>query len=125
MTAHVREFGHRTVLVVDEVDDRRVMTRLFLNNFGYSVDTARTAEEALLLFDPKVHDVVVEGSVLAGLSASELAHIVKLRSPSTPVLACSEHLPDDRSCLDGVIQSPAHLLELRESIEQLLQQSAC
>lgn len=122
MTAHGREFRHRTVLIVDEVDDRRVMTRLFLNNFGYSVDTARTAEEALLLFDPNVHDVVVEGSLLAGLSASELAHIVKLRSPSTPVLVYTDRVPDDQSCLDEVIQYPAHLLQLRDSIERLLPQ---
>lgn len=122
MTAYSSTFRHRTVLLVDEADDRRVITRLFLNNFGYSVDTTRTAEEALLLFDPKTHDIVIVGSVMAGLSGSELAHIVKLRSPNTRVLMYTDLAPKDRSCLDAVIEQPAHLLQLRENIENLFAQ---
>ena len=50
----------RTILLVDDRDDCRITTKWFLTNFGYSVDAARSAEEALEVFDPRLHNVVVK-----------------------------------------------------------------
>ena len=49
----------RTVLLVDDQDGNRIMTKWFLNHFGYTVESARSAGEALAMFDPQVHDFVV------------------------------------------------------------------
>jgi len=38
----------------------------------------------------------------------------------TPVLMHTGRSPDDQSCLDFVIQKPAHLLALKEAAERLL-----
>jgi len=76
----------KTVLLADDGDTSRVTTKWFLNNFGYSVDCARSAEEALALFDPKIHDIVVTDNLMPGMTGAEMAHIIKLRSPRTPVL---------------------------------------
>jgi CheY-like chemotaxis protein len=37
----------KTVLLIDDQDASRTMTKLFLANFGYSVVAVRSAEEAL------------------------------------------------------------------------------
>lgn len=118
MSAASLAFAHRTVLLVDDADETRVVTRLFLSNFGYSVDTARSGEDALALFDPKLHDIVVTDNSMPGMTGSEMAHIIKLRSPSTPIVMYTGLPPKDRSCLDAVIQRPAHLLHVRSTIEK-------
>jgi CheY-like chemotaxis protein len=108
------------ILLVDDGDDTRLLTKWFLGNLGYDVDAARTAEEGLLLFDPKIHDIVVTDNSMPGMSGVEMAHIIKLRSPSTPVLMYSGRIPESHSCIDVSIQRPAHLLALRPEIERLL-----
>lgn len=110
----------KTVLLVDDADDTRLMTKFFLSNFGYCVDPARTAEEALALFNPKIHDIVVTDNSMPGMTGAEMAHIIKLRSPSTPVLMYTGRPPRDRACLDCVIERPAHLMTLKEEIHSLI-----
>jgi len=110
----------KTILLVDDADDCRVTTKWFLTNFGYAVDSARNAEEALVLFDPGIHDVVITDNSMPGMTGAELAHIIKLRSPSTPVLMYTGSIPEDRSCLDLVIERPSHLLALKEGVEKIL-----
>lgn len=108
------------ILLVDDQDVSRVATKWFLNNFGFEVDSARTAEEALALFDVNIHDLIITDNSMPSMSGAELAHIIKLRSPSTPVVMFSGSIPADRSCLDRVIQKPAHLLAVKDAVEELL-----
>jgi CheY-like chemotaxis protein len=110
----------KTVLLVDDGDGSRFTTKWFLSNFGYAVDAVRSAEEALALFNPKTHDVVVTDNSMLGMTGAEMAHIIKLRSPSTRVLMYTGLAPDDRSCLDLVIQRPTHMLALKEALDKLL-----
>jgi CheY-like chemotaxis protein len=110
----------KTILLVDDADDCRVTTKWFLTNFGYAVDSVRNAEEALALFDPTNHDLVVTDNAMPGMTGAEMAHVIKLRSPSTPILMYTGHPPDDQSCLDLVVQRPAHLLTLRDAADKLL-----
>lgn len=110
----------KTILLVDDLDECRVTTKWFLSSFGYSVETVPSAEEALVLFDPRIHDVVVTDNSMPGMTGAEMAHIIKLRSPSTPVIMYSGNVPADRSCLDLVIQRPTHLLALKEGVDRLL-----
>lgn len=109
------------ILLVDDDDECRVMTKWFLTNFGYEVDSVQNAEEALELFDSKTHDVVVTDNAMTGMTGAEMAHIVKLRSPSTPVVMFSGNPPDDRSCLDCVIKRPTHLMALKDAVDGLLE----
>jgi DNA-binding NtrC family response regulator len=110
----------KTILLVDDADDCRVTTKWFLTSFGYAVDAARSAEQALALFNPTIHDLVITDNSMPGMSGEEMAHVIKLRSPSTPVLMYTGHPPDDRSHLDLVVQRPTHLLSLRDAADQLL-----
>jgi len=113
----VTPFRVRSILLVEDQDVCRITTKWFLANFGYSVVPARSAEEALGLFVPEIHDVVVTDNDMPGLSGAEMAHIIKLRSPSTPVIMYTGQPPADTSCLDVVIEKQAHLLTLKEAID--------
>jgi CheY-like chemotaxis protein len=110
----------KTILLVDDKDDSRIATSWFLTNFGYLVDSAPSAQVALALFDPKIHAVVVTDNSMPGMSGMEMAQVIKLRSPSTPVLMYTGLAPDDESCVDLVIQRPAHMLALKEGVDGLL-----
>jgi len=110
----------KTILLVDDADESRVTTKWFLSNFGYAVEAVRSAEEALALFDPKTHRVVVTDNAMPGMTGVEMAHVVKMRSPLTRVLMYTGMPPDDKTCLDLVIQRPTHLLALKEAVEKLL-----
>src|SRR5579859_1468057 len=79
----------RTILLVDDRDDCRLTTKWFLGSFGFVVETARNAEEALAVFDPRVHDLVITDNSMPGMSGVEMAHVIKLRAPSTPILMCT------------------------------------
>jgi CheY-like chemotaxis protein len=76
------------------------------------------------MFDPKLHDLVLTDNSMPGMSGAEMAHVIKLRSPSTPVLMYTGRPPEDQSCLDLVIQRPTHLLKLKEAVDRLLTQAA-
>ena len=109
-----------TILLVDDQDDVRTTTKWFLTSFGYFVIPVRTAEEALAVFNPELHDLVVTDNRMPGITGVEMAHIIKLRSPSTPILMYTGLPPTDQRCLDAVVQRPAHLLVLKGVIDQLL-----
>jgi CheY-like chemotaxis protein len=110
----------KTILLVDDQDDCRITTKWFLSTFGYAVDSARNAEEALEIFDPNLHDIVITDNSMPGLKGTEMAHIIKLRSRSTPVIMYTGFPPEDQSCLDVVIERTANLLVLKEAVENAL-----
>lgn len=93
---------------------------MFLNNFGYEVDSANSAGEALARFNPILHDLVLTDNTMPGMTGGEMAHIIKLRSPSTPVVMCTGNPPSDCSSVDVVITKPTHLLAIKDAIDQLL-----
>lgn len=109
-----------TILLVDDSFDTLLITKLFLSNFGCVVHAFPTVEGALAEFDPKLHDLVVTDNTMPGMTGAEMAHIIKLRSPSTPVVMYSGNPPNDRSCLDMVIEKPAELSLLKEAVDRLL-----
>ena len=81
---------------------------------------ARCAEEALALFDPAVHDVVVTADIMPGITGAELAHIIKLRSPRTPVVLVADgRAPADRPCLDAVLEKGAEMWGLAGVLQRL------
>lgn len=108
-----------TVFLVDDWDERRIATKWFLTNLGCAVESARCGAEALLVFNPETHDVVIIGASKPGLSGIELAHIIKMRSPTTPIIMYSAENPEDQSCADVSFARPPHLLALKEAVEKL------
>ena len=114
----------KTILLVEDADGKRLTRKWLLGSLGYAVDAVRSAEEALILFKAETHDVVVAATTLPGMTGPELAQVIKMRSPSTPVLLCTAGPAcDDRSCVDAVVPGMAHVLALVEALERVLIES--
>src|ERR1700677_2823673 len=103
----------KTVLLVYDRDDSRIVLKWFLSSSGYVVDSVRNAEEAVAVFDPVIHDMVVTDNSMAGMTGVEMAHVIKLRSPKTPVVMYTSKPPLDWSCLDLVLERSTHMLALK------------
>ncbi len=73
------------ILLVD--DDQRLLTVLsdMMRAGGHAVTTASSGEEALALFDPAAHDVVITDLGMPRTNGWQVAAGVKTRSPETPV----------------------------------------
>ena len=110
----------RTILLVDDNVDTRLLTKMFLNNFGYEVDSADCAGDALARFNPGVHDLILTDNSMPGMTGGEMAHIIKLRSPGTPVVMCTGNPPEDCSSIDVVIKKPTYLLCIKDALDKLL-----
>jgi FixJ family two-component response regulator len=59
-------------------------------------------------------------NTMPGMSGAEMAHVVKMRSPCTPVVMYSAQRPLDCSCLDCFLEKPASLYTLKCAVESLL-----
>ena len=110
----------KTILLVDDGHATRLMTKWFLDYSGFVVHAFSNPEDALGHFDPKVHDLVVTDNSMTPMTGGEMAHIIKLRSPSTPILMYTGAPPEDQSCLDAVLQRMTPLPELKAVIDKLL-----
>ncbi len=110
-----------TILLVDDNIDTRILTKMFLNNFGYEVDSVESAESALSRFDPELHRLVLTDNSMPEMTGGEMAQVIKQRSPLTPILMCTGHPPNDCSASDMVIPKPTHLLAIKDAIAKLLE----
>ncbi|MGH7950325.1 MAG: response regulator [Limisphaerales bacterium] len=110
----------KTVLLVDDNDDTRVLTKWFLDNFGYAVDSTPSAEEALSRFNPEVHDLILTDNSMPGMSGTELVKRIKLKNPTTPAVMFTGNPPQDCSGIDVVIIKPTNLLDVKETMDRLL-----
>jgi CheY-like chemotaxis protein len=106
--------------LVDADDASRVATKWLLENFCFNVFSAPNGENALAIFDPKIHDLIITDNSLPGMNGQELAHIIKLRSPFTPVILYAFVAPPDCKCLDRIILKPNRLLCLPDAAADLI-----
>jgi len=88
-----------TVLLVEDDEGVRQLTRRILEQFGFGALEARNGAEALELLDagsPRI-DAVVSDVVMPGMSGRELVGRLRLRRPELPVLFLSGYTGDEVS----------------------------
>ena len=112
------------VLLVD--DDPRLVAVLsdMLRGAGHAVTTATKGEEAIDLFDPAVHDVVITDLGMPRTTGWEVAERIKSKSPETPVFlltgwgeSVSAH--ESSQFVDRVIAKPVSAQSLLEHLAEL------
>lgn len=81
---HLIIYMAQRILVVDDEPDLREILQCNLENAGYEVDTAESAEEALHKLSPE-HDLILLDVMLGGMSgfrmANKLRNELKLHTP--------------------------------------------
>jgi signal transduction histidine kinase/DNA-binding response OmpR family regulator len=87
--------GGETVLVVEDAEDLRDLTRRLLERQGYTVLSASDAEEAVRVFDQNtLIDVLLTDVVMPGVSGPELGALLVERRPALKVIYMSGYTED-------------------------------
>ncbi|MCC6989476.1 MAG: response regulator, partial [Acidobacteria bacterium] len=109
-----------TVLVVDDADNLRRLTRRMLERHGHTVLTAADAEEAEAMFASHPHiDVVLTDVVMPGASGPDLTSRLLQRQPHLRVIYMSGYT-EDNIVHHGVLQPGVSFLHKPFTSEALV-----
>jgi PAS domain S-box-containing protein len=112
--------GEETVLIVEDEDAVRELTREFLETRGYSVVEARNGAEALKIAEshPSVIELLVTDVIMPGMSGPELAQKLTNLHPEIKVLYVSGYTAD--AVPHGILSPRAPFLSKPFSRDELL-----
>ncbi len=118
------------VCVVDDEEVVGSCTRLVLENKGYRTVTFKSAEQCLahLAAEPSHCAVLVTDQTMPGMQGTELATVLRQRSPALPIVIMSGYFskisPDELSRLDQVelLSKPFTSDELALAVHRALHQ---
>jgi signal transduction histidine kinase len=126
--AHKSVDGNETVLIVDDESDVRYFLEVILSSHGYSVHSARHAEEAIeMLGDHQHHSHLLFSDVgLPGMDGFELCRRAREIAPDLKTILCSGY--SDASLktkmaeqgIDGFVPKPYEMNELLQVIRGIL-----
>jgi CheY-like chemotaxis protein len=116
---HATAFG--TILLVDDDDAARSSTSELLEDLGYRVDEAASAEQALaMLAEGRAYDGVLSDQLMPAMTGSELAARIAARWPATPVLLVSGYADLDSISPDlPRLAKPFKRDQLRKELQTL------
>ena len=118
--------GRRTLLLVEDVSGVRGVLAEALDQAGYRVVQARSAEEALEVANKRLSaiDLLVSDVVMPGRSGVDLARKLLSKRPDLPVILVSGHLQDGdrRGMPQGVhfVHKPFSADELVDHVRHVL-----
>jgi two-component system cell cycle sensor histidine kinase/response regulator CckA len=120
------EGGNETLLVVEDEEAVRKMIASSLKTFGYRVNEAPAASEALERFRAGAIDLVITDVVMPDMSGTELVDRLRERHRKQKILFMSGYT-DDAIGLRGVLEEGMHFLQkpftpfqLAEKVRQVL-----
>jgi DNA-binding response OmpR family regulator len=119
-TPRSKSKGH--ILLVEDEERVRAVTRMLLKMQGYQVTEAGDGEEALALFRKYKFDLVVTDFCMPRLRGNELAVRIKKESPRQLVLMVTAHpaeLLGSENPVDRVLTKPYSVSELQAAIRSL------
>lgn len=112
-------------LVVDDQAMVRQTIAEMLAALGHEVTMAQSGAEALGVFDPAVHDLVITDWGMPGMSGLALARSIRAAAPRMPVVLVTGHdatLPPEvveAAEITARLQKPLALQELQAALAQL------
>ena len=120
--------GEGTVLVVDDQEIIRTVSKAMLEMIGYGVLKAESGEEGLAIFQENRDKIklVLLDMIMPGMSGKETFHRLRAVDPGVPVILASGYsLGSDVDALlaegcNGFIQKPFNVAKLAEKISQVL-----
>jgi PAS domain S-box-containing protein len=123
--------GSETILLVEDEERVRQITRKVLESNGYTVCEARDGAEALRLFDRRrdTFDLVMTDMVMPGMSGAELVQRLRRRRPHLPVLFVSGYTDNEMFRLglvdadESFLQKPFTPADLARQVREILDAS--
>jgi CheY-like chemotaxis protein len=116
MTEVAEQKIHAHVLLVEDNPVNRDVGVDILTHFGCTVDVACDGEEAVALYDPKVHDLILMDCQMPKLDGYAATREIRTREPGgkrVPIIAMTAHAleSDEQQCLaagmDDYLAKPA------------------
>ncbi len=114
----------RSILCVDDYETSLAGWCLYLQKAGYSVTTARTAQEGLERFAVSPVDLVLLDYGLPDISGDDVAAAMKRMKPDVRILMFSgmEHVPESaRVHVDAFLRKGALPAVVLDKIQKLLE----
>ena len=123
-----RKNDNYRVLVVDDDEKLLALTRLALSRDGIEVETVKTAEEALGLFDEGEPDLVVLDVVMPDISGWEALRRIREESDVAVMLLSGRDSDVDKARgldlgADDYLTKPFSFLEFEARVRALLRRS--
>jgi CheY-like chemotaxis protein len=114
--------GDKRVLVVDDEPMVLESVRMTLSFYGYSVDTAVNAAQAIEKLARGCFSLLVTDRKMPGMSGEQLALIAKQQYPNLPILLLTGYPPEQKPPgIDVVILKPFSTQDLRLTVAKLLE----
>jgi CheY-like chemotaxis protein len=109
------------ILCIDDAEIALRVRKLLLDGAGYSVLTAKSAEDGLQLFQQYPVDLVIADHYLSAITGTEIARQMKQLKPEVPILifSAAAEKPDGIEFADGFLskgESPDALLDAVASL---------
>lgn len=115
----------RKILVVDDETDIREILQFNLENAGYAVDTAASAEEALEIVSPE-HGLILLDVMMGGMSGYKMAEHLRAQNNNIPIIfltalnAQTDLLAGFSSGADDYITKPFSIQEVIVRVKAVL-----
>lgn len=112
--------GNETILLVEDEELVRVLSRKILESCGYNVVEARDGIEAIEVFaklEGKI-DILVTDVVMPRMGGRELVEELLAKKPGLPVLFTSGY-PDDAVVRHGILDGKANFIQKPFSIDKV------
>jgi len=121
----------RTILLVEDFDDTRLMMKLWLVKNGYRVLEAETGEEAISLARRELPDLIIMDVMMPGMNGLDATQRIREHQAlrNTPIVAVSAYGADEYRAIaieagcDEYVSTPFEPGALHELIENLLASS--
>lgn len=82
-----------SILLVEDNEVNILVAKTFLNKWGASVAIAQNGQEAVDLFDPSIHQIILMDMHMPVMDGYEATRILRDRGVKTPIIALTASLP--------------------------------
>lgn len=82
-----------TILLVEDNEVNILVAKTFLNKWGATVEVALNGQEAIDLFNPAVHKIILMDMHMPVMDGYEATRILRDRGVKTPIIALTASLP--------------------------------
>lgn len=118
--------NRKKILCIDDYETSAAGWCLYLQNSGYSVETAYSAMEGLQLFATRAIDLVMLDYRMPETDGGQVAAAMKSMKPKVPILLFSgvSEIPEgDRIHVDACLEKGLNPVVVLQKIEELLDRS--
>jgi CheY-like chemotaxis protein len=120
--------SQRTILLVEDFDDTRLMMKLWLTKQGYHVVEADSGQEAIRIAQEELPDLIIMDVMMPGLNGLDATHQIREHQAlrQTPIVAVSAYGADEyrtialKAGCNEYVSTPFEPSALAELIKSLL-----